>query len=162
MATVNNTRLIEIHYSNPDPRLAADIVNGIVSSYIEQNYQTKFESAMQTSDWLSRQLADLKLKVETSQEKLIRFQREKGIVGIDEKQNLTTSKLDELSKELTETEADRIQKEANYELAATGNPELMARSPSEMLGHLRGRESTSKAGICVTEDAVWHQLSEGG
>ena len=144
VATVNNTRLIEIHYSNRDPRLAADIVNGIVSSYIEQNYQTKFESAMQTSDWLSRQLADLKLKVETSQEKLIRFQREKGIVGIDEKQNLTTSKLDELSKELTETEADRIQKEANYELAATGNPELMARSPSEMLGQLRGRESTLK------------------
>lgn len=144
VATVNNTRLIEIHYLNSNPRLAADIVNGIVSSYIEQNYQTKFESAMQTSDWLSRQLADLKLKVETSQEKLIRFQREKGIVGIDEKQNLTTSKLDELSRELTATEADRIQKEANYELAATGNPELMARSPSEMLGHLRERESTLK------------------
>ena len=144
VATVNNTRLIEIHYLNSNPRLAADIVNGIVSSYIEQNYQTKFESAMQTSDWLSRQLADLKLKVETSQEKLIRFQREKGIVGIDEKQNLTTSKLDELSRELTASEADRIQKEANYELAATGNPELMARSPSEMLGHLRERESTLK------------------
>ena len=144
VATVSNTRLIEIHYLNSNPRLAADIVNGIVSSYIEQNYQTKFESAMQTSDWLSRQLADLKLKVETSQEKLIRFQREKGIVGIDEKQNLTTSKLDELSRELTATEADRIQKEANYELAATGNPELMARSPSEMLGHLRERESTLK------------------
>ena len=144
VATVSNTRIIEIHYENPNPRLAADIVNGIVSSFIEQNYQTKFESAMQTSDWLSRQLADLKLKVETSQEKLIRFQREKGIVGIDEKQNLTTSKLDELSRELTATEADRIQKEANYELAATGNPELMARSPSEMLGHLRERESTLK------------------
>ncbi len=144
VATVNNTRLIEIHYLNSNPRLAADIVNGIVSSFIEQNYQTKFESAMQTSDWLSRQLADLKLKVETSQEKLIRFQREKGIVGIDEKQNLTTSKLDELSRELTASEADRIQKEANYELAATGNPELMARSPSEMLGHLRERESTLK------------------
>jgi len=144
VATVNNTRLIEIHYLNSDPRLAADIVNTILSSYIDQNYQTKYESATQTSDWLSRQLVELKLKVETSQEKLIRFQREKGIVGIDEKQNLTTSKLDELSKELTMTEADRIQKEANYELAATGNPELMARSPSEMLGHLRERESSLK------------------
>ena len=144
VATVNNTRLIEIHYLSPDPHLAADIVNALVSAYIEQNYQTKFESTMETSDWLARQLADLKLKVETSQEKLIRFQREKGIVGIDDKQNLTTSKLDELSKELTTTGADRIQKEANYKLAATGNPELMARSPSEMLGHLRERESTLK------------------
>jgi capsular exopolysaccharide synthesis family protein len=144
VATVNNTRLIEIHYLSSDPRLAADIANALVSAYIEQNYQTKFESTMETSDWLARQLADLKLKVETSQEKLIRFQREKGIVGIDDKQNLTTSKLEELSKELTTTGADRIQKEANYKLAATGNPELMARSPSEMLGHLRERESSLK------------------
>ncbi len=144
VTAVNNTRLIEIHYLSPSPELAADVVNAIVSSYIEQNYQTKFESAMQTSDWLSRQLEDLKLKVETSQEKLIRFQREKGIVGIDDKQNLTTSKLDELSKELDMVEADRIEKQANYELAATGDPELMARSPSEMLGHLRERESTLK------------------
>ena len=144
VATVTNTRLIEINYLDTDPRLAADITNTLVSAYIEQNYQTKFESTMQTSDWLSQQLADLKLKVETSQEKLIRFQREKGIVGIDDKQNLTTSKLDELSKELTATEADRIQKEANYKLAATGNPELMARSPSDLLGHLREQESTLK------------------
>ena len=144
VATVSNTRLIEIHYLSPDPRLAADIANALVSAYIEQNYQTKFESTMETSDWLARQLADLKLKVETSQEKLIRFQREKGIVGIDDKQNLTTSKLEELSKELTTTGTDRIQKEANYKLAATGNPELMARSPSDMLGHLRERESSLK------------------
>jgi polysaccharide biosynthesis transport protein len=144
VATVNNTRLIEIHYLNPNPRLAADIVNGIAHSYIERNYQSKFESETETSDWLKRQLADLKSKVETSQEKLIRFQREKGIVGIDEKQNLTTSKLDELSKELSNTEADRIQKQANYQLAATGDPELMARSPSEMLAHLRERESSLK------------------
>jgi capsular exopolysaccharide synthesis family protein len=144
VASISNTRLIEINYLSPNPRLSADVVNALVSAYIEQNYRTKFESTVQTSDWLSQQLADLKLKVETSQEKLIRFQREKGIVGIDDKQNLTTSKLDELSKELTATESDRIQKEANYRLAATGNPELMARSPSDLLGHLREQESTLK------------------
>ena len=33
VATLNNTRIIEIHYLNRNPRLAADIVNGIVSSY---------------------------------------------------------------------------------------------------------------------------------
>jgi succinoglycan biosynthesis transport protein ExoP len=141
---LNNTRIIEIHYSNPDAHLAADIVNALVSAYKEQNYETKFSSTQETADWLAQQLGDLKLKVETSQEKLIRFQREKGIVGIDDKQNLTTSKLDELSKELITTGADRIQKEANYKLAKTGNPELMASSPSEMLGHLRERESSLK------------------
>ena len=141
---LNNTRLIEIHYLHSDAHLAADIVNALVGAYREQNYETKFQSTSETADWLTKQLGDLKLQVETSQGKLIRFQREKGIVGIDDKQNLTTSKLDELSKELITTGADRIQKEANYKLAEAANPELMGLSPSEMLGHLRERESTLK------------------
>lgn len=141
---LNNTRLIEIHYLSPDSHLAADIVNTLVSAYKEQNYETKFQSTLETADWLTKQLNDLKLQVETSEGKLIRFQREKGIVGIDDKQNLTTSKLDELSKELISSGADRIQKEANYKLAEAGNPELMGLSPSEMLAHLRERESNLK------------------
>ena len=84
-------------FSNPDPQFAARVVNTLVNVYVEQNFKTKFESAMQTSDWLSKQLSDLQLKVETSQEKLVRYQKEHGILGIDEKQNIVTSKLDELN-----------------------------------------------------------------
>ena len=43
---------------------------------------------MQAADWLSKQLADLQIKVETSQSKLIEYQKEHGIVGTDDKQNL--------------------------------------------------------------------------
>ena len=48
-----------------------------------------------------------------SQEKLVRYQKENGILGIDEKQNIVTSKLDEFNRELTAAEADRIQKESS-------------------------------------------------
>jgi len=47
---------------------------------------------------LSKQLVDLQMKVETSQEKLVHYQKEHEILGIDEKQNITTSKLDELNR----------------------------------------------------------------
>ena len=53
---------------------------------------------MQASDWLSKQLVDLQMKVETSQEKLVRFQKEHEILGADEKQNIITEKLGELNK----------------------------------------------------------------
>src|SRR5262249_14054194 len=69
------------------------------------------------SDWLSKQLVDLQMKVETSQEKLVRYQKEHEILGIDEKQNIITQKLDELNKELTTAESDRMQKEAVYRMA---------------------------------------------
>ena len=76
-------------------------MNTLISTYIEQNFKTRFESTMQASDWLSKQLVDLEIKVETSQEKLVKYQKQHEILGIDEKQNIITSKLDELNKELT-------------------------------------------------------------
>ncbi len=98
---IPNTRIIEIHYNSTDPQLAANAVNTLAATYVEQNFKTKFESTMQASDWLSKQLVDLQMKVETSQEKLVRYQKEHEILGTDEKQNITTEKLDELNKEMT-------------------------------------------------------------
>ena len=121
-----NTRVIEIHYTSPNKELAATIVNTLVNTYIEQNFKTKFESTMQASDWLSKQLVDLQMKVETSQEKLVRYQKEHSILGIDEKQNIITQKLDELNKELTAAESERMQKESLYRLTQGGDPDVIA------------------------------------
>ena len=79
-------------------------------TYTENNFKSRFDSTMQASDWLSKQLVDLQMKVETSQEKLVRYQKEHEILGIDEKQNITTSKLDELNKALTAAESERMDK----------------------------------------------------
>jgi polysaccharide biosynthesis transport protein len=142
LSVVPRTRIIEIHYTHPDPRLAAEIVNALINTYIEQNFKTKFESTMQTSEWLSKQLSDLALKVETSQEKLVRYQKEHDILGIDEKQNIVTSKLDELNKELTAAEGDRIQKESAYKLASEGSPEIFAKAePNSLINQLRTQEN---------------------
>jgi capsular exopolysaccharide synthesis family protein len=121
-----NTRIIDVHFRSPDKDLAARVVNTLANTYIEQNFKTRFESTMQASDWLSRQLVDLQMKVETSQEKLVKYQKEHNILGIDEKQNITTQKLDELNKELTSAESDRMEKESLYRLAETGDAESAA------------------------------------
>ncbi|MGH9512491.1 MAG: GumC family protein [Terriglobales bacterium] len=121
-----NTRVIDIHYRSPDKFLAPKVVNALASAYVEQNFKTRFESTEQTSDWLSKQLIDLQLKVETSQEKLVRYQREHDILGIDEKQNITTSKLDELNKELTAAESSRMERESLYKLVQSGDSDSIA------------------------------------
>jgi len=152
LSIVPKTRIVEIRFSNPDPQMAAKVVNTLVNVYVEQNFKTKFESAMQTSDWLSKQLSDLQLKVETSQEKLVQYQKEHGILGIDEKQNIVTEKLDELNRELTAAEADRIQKESRYRLASSGNPELIGNGDANsLLPALRKQEEDLKTQIAQAE-----------
>src|SRR5882757_8267917 len=126
VSLIPNTRIIEIHYRSTDPTLAASAVNTLAATYVEQNFKTKFESTMQASDWLSKQLVDLQMKVETSQEKLVRYQKEHEIFGVDEKQNIITQKLDELNKELTSAESDRMQKEAIYRMTQNGDPDTIA------------------------------------
>ena len=119
---IPNTRIMEIHFTSTDPQLAASTVNTLAATYVEQNFKTKFESTMQASDWLSKQLVDLQMKVETSQEKLVRYQKEHEILGTDEKQNIITEKLGELNKEMTMAESDRMQKEAVYRQTQSNDP----------------------------------------
>jgi len=154
-----NTRIIDIHYRSPDKELTARVVNTLISTYIEQNFKTRFESTMQASDWLSKQLVDLQMKVETSQEKLVRYQKEHEILGIDEKQNITTAKLDELNKELTAAESGRMDKESLYRLvqstdrdtaiaAATETQPAAANSQgSSLLDKLRNQRADLKIQI---------------
>jgi polysaccharide biosynthesis transport protein len=149
-----NTRIIDIHFRSPDKNLAARVVNTLANTYVEQNFKTRFESTMQTSDWLSKQLVDLQMKVETSQEKLVQYQKQHEILGIDEKQNLTTAKLDELNKELTAAQSARMEKESVYRLVQAGDPDSIAAASnvdskssngsSSLLDKLRGQEADLK------------------
>src|SRR5216683_974153 len=151
-----NTRIIDIHYRSPNKELAARIVNTLANTYIEQNFKTRFESTMQASDWLSRQLVDLQMKVETSEEKLVKYQKEHEILGIDEKQNITTAKLEELNKELTSAESERMDKESFYRLIQSGDADTIAsaatglestgggQSPSALLEGLRVKQADVK------------------
>jgi succinoglycan biosynthesis transport protein ExoP len=142
---VPNSRLVQISFTHPDPRLATEIVNALVRTFTEENFKTKYEAVTQTSDWLSTELADLQMKVQTSEEKLVRYQKDHSILGVDEKQNIVTAKLDELNKELTEAQTDRIQKESNYRLGVDGDPAAFSKTsregPGTMLEKLRDKEA---------------------
>jgi capsular exopolysaccharide synthesis family protein len=144
---VRSTRLIQVSYTHPDPRLATLIANTLVTTFIEENFRTKYESVTQTSEWLARELADLQMKVQTSEEKLVRYQKDHSILGVDEKQNIVTARLDELNKELTEAQTERFQKESDYKFALAGDP-ASSESPntsqqgtSSLLEKLREKEA---------------------
>ena len=143
---VGDTSLVEIKYSDPSPALAAEIANAVAAMFIEQNVKSRYDSTMQAADWLSKQLADLQIKMETSQAKLLQYGKEHNIVGTDDKQNLTTEKLEELNRELTAAQADRIAKESLYRVALSGNAQsLSAVLQDPILNALRQRETELQA-----------------
>lgn len=143
---VPDTSLVEISYSDPNASLSAEIANATATTFIEQNVKSRYESTTQAADWLSKQLADLQIKMESSQSKLVQYEQEHNIIGVDDKQNLTTEKLDALSKEVTAAEADRIQKESLYQIATGNNPDtLSAVLQDAVLTGLRQRQTDLQA-----------------
>ena len=123
---VPNSRLLDVTFEATDPVLAARVVNAHLNNFIEQNFRSRFESATQASNWLAGQLNEMKIKVENAEDARIAYERENQIWTVDEKSDITSEKLGELEKQLTDAQTDRINKEAVYQLAQSGNYDAIA------------------------------------
>ncbi|HXM22082.1 MAG TPA: polysaccharide biosynthesis tyrosine autokinase [Terriglobales bacterium] len=143
---IPKTEIIEIHFRSGDPKLAADVANAVANTYIEHNFQTKYQATLQTSEWLTKQLDDVRKNAEAAQEKVISYQKKTGLLGTDESHNIIIDRLEQLNKALSEAEGDRIVKEAKYRIAMTENPELIANiAPDSLLGALYKQRAESRS-----------------
>jgi polysaccharide biosynthesis transport protein len=143
---IPSSRLMEVSFEATDSELAARIVNVHLQNYVEHNFRARYESATKASDWLAGQLEELKIKVERSEDARIAYERENRIWTIDEKQNITTQKLSDLNRELTEAQADRVRKEARYQMARQGTVESLPEfRESALLQNLLGRRTEISA-----------------
>jgi polysaccharide biosynthesis transport protein len=139
---IPNSRLIEVHFEAEDPQLAAQVVNAHVQNYVEQNFRSKYDATMQASNWLSAELEELRIKVEKSEDARIAYERENQIWQIDEKQDITTQKLADLNRAVTEAQTDVALKEALYRMAISGNVDaLPAARTNEVVSGLVKRKA---------------------
>jgi succinoglycan biosynthesis transport protein ExoP len=117
---IPNTRLMEVTFESTDPIQAARTLNAHLESYKAQNIQGHYEATTEATNWLQGQLADLKRAVEKSESDRINYERQNQIWGVDDKQNMTTQRLVDLNRELTEGESETLKKRALYEYAESG------------------------------------------
>src|SRR5439155_1198206 len=131
---VRNSRLVEVTLATHDPQLSAQVLNTLVNLFIDRNYRTRYETTMQASEWLSGQLSDLRKRVEQSTQALVDYQRANGIVeDSDQGQTSVQQKMGELSKQLVQAEADRIQLEAYLKLEESGSGDSLPPIRSNLL-----------------------------
>jgi polysaccharide biosynthesis transport protein len=138
---IRGTRLIQLTYESHDPKQAAQVANALIESYKNQYLQSHYDASTEASDWLTKQLSDLKANVEDSEKKLTDFEKETGILSLNmmmptgpgnqsmggegQIHSVVIQKLDALNAELTVAEANRIEKEAIARLANTGSADVI-------------------------------------
>jgi succinoglycan biosynthesis transport protein ExoP len=122
---VPNSQLIEVSFEAEDPQLAAKIVNEHLKNYVEQNFRSKYDATSQASTWLSSELEELRVKVQQSEDARIAYERQNQIWQIDEKQDINTQRLADLSRATTEGQTQLAEKEALYRMAMSGNVDAL-------------------------------------
>jgi capsular exopolysaccharide synthesis family protein len=122
---VVGTRLVQVSYDSPDPKFAAEYVNTISSEFIDQNVEVRYDASQRTDQWLTRQLNDLKIKLERSEDELQRYARATGLQFTGEKDSVAEEKLMQLQAELSKAQADRVARQSKYELATSTPPESL-------------------------------------
>ena len=116
------TRIVEIFSDWPDPRLAADFANMLAETFIENNLEARWKSAQRSGVWLTRQLGELRINLEKSEERLQSYARVSGLLFTSEKDSVSEEKLRQLQAELSKAQADRISTQSRFEMAGKGEP----------------------------------------
>jgi polysaccharide biosynthesis transport protein len=120
---IRSSRLVDVSFESRDPKLAAQVVNRLAEEYKDLNFDTKFSATTEASDWLGDKMADLRAKVEKSEEDLVRFSQKNDIYEISDKENVILQKLADLNTALTAAQADRIQRESVWNIIHQAGPD---------------------------------------
>jgi succinoglycan biosynthesis transport protein ExoP len=111
---VAETRLVDVKYEAPSPRLAADIVNTLAQEFINFTIESRFEATKQTSEFLNEQIAKLRDDLALKEKTLQRFGEDKKLLVTNDKENSVLSKFSDLDKAYTEAQIARVAAEAQY------------------------------------------------
>ena len=114
------SRTAEIFYQSSDPKLASDVANTLVQTFIDESREIRWNSTQNTAEWLTGHLKELQKSLDSSQAKLQDFARSTGIMLSSDKQdvaghNISEDKLKQIQDELSRAQGDRTQKQADYE-----------------------------------------------
>ncbi len=94
------SNVITINYKSPDPKFATALANAYAQSYIDVSLELRVDPAKQYGKFFEERGAQLREKVEQARARLTAYQRDKGIVGTDDRLDVENSRLNELSSEM--------------------------------------------------------------
>lgn len=97
--------VINISYSSVDPRFSAALANTFMQAYIDTTLELRVEPARQFSNLFEAQSKLARDRLEVAQAKLSDYQQSKGLIATDERMDIESARLSELSSQLVALQA---------------------------------------------------------
>ena len=123
---VKNTRLVQVMFTTPSPRLSQKLANAHVAAFIRTTLETRFELSQEAREFLQKKLGELKVKTQRAEDALQRFRQAHGVVSLEPNENIVIDRMVDLNKRLTEARARRIEQESLYRTVANQNSRYLS------------------------------------
>jgi len=130
VSPVRRTRLVEVSFRWKDPQVAAQVVNYLVTTYIQDYRERRLGVTGGGLEALKRKTDELRPRVAEAAEALQSFMARHGAVSLEQSQNIVVERLKDLSSQLTTLGNRRI--ELQTRIQSIGHA-LDSRTPLEDL-----------------------------
>jgi chain length determinant protein EpsF len=112
------SNVINVAFQWPNGAVAARFANSFVQAYLDTNINLKVEPARQYTTWFNERAKALRADLQTKQKLLSDFQQDKGILATDDRVDIESSRLAELSTQLVNIQTLRQDSQSRQQAGA--------------------------------------------
>ncbi|MDY6922256.1 MAG: chain length determinant protein EpsF [Pseudomonadota bacterium] len=142
----SGNNVLTIAVQSTDPILAAELANGYADAYMETILELRTEPAKRISQWYDQQLAELRNRLRDAQQALSNAQQEHGIVAVDERLDLETQRLQELSTLLVKVQGQRLDNQSRQQPSGGDGSRLSTTALNDpLIKELRAKLAAARA-----------------
>jgi polysaccharide biosynthesis transport protein len=123
---IENTRLVEIAFSTPHPRLSQQLADAHARGFIKLSSENRFALTKEARDFLDGKNTELKEKLERSEDALNRFRQTHSVVSLEKGENVVVDRLVDFNRQLTVARAQRIEAESLYKVVQNKSTQSLA------------------------------------
>jgi chain length determinant protein EpsF len=99
------SNVIYVAFTSPEPKFSAAIANAFVQAYLDTTVDLRVDPAKQYSSFFNSRSKELRDQLEKAQNKLSAYQKDNGILATDERYDVESARLNELSSQLVAVQA---------------------------------------------------------
>ena len=138
--------VISVSYKAADPQFAAGLANAFVQAYLETSLELRVDPAKQYSSFFDTRAKDARETLERAQAKVSEYQKANGIIANDERLDVETARLNELSSQLVQLQAISSESGSRQAQATGGSADkLQEVLNNPVIGALKADLSRSEA-----------------
>ncbi|MBA5637131.1 chain length determinant protein EpsF [Duganella sp. LX20W] len=123
VAPARESSVVDIIFKGADPQFVAAVANAFAEEYQRVSIQLKVDPLKKASSYFDEQMKTLRDNLETAQSRLSKYQQEHGIVSVDNRLDVETNRLNDLSAQLVAAQGQVMEAQSRQRMAHSDGAE---------------------------------------